>query len=39
MSVDLHGIGVLCLLVMIKAVALPLQHYRIFLFMPIFSPC
>ena len=39
MSVDLHGIGVLCLLVMVKAVALPLQHYRIFLLMPILSPC
>jgi hypothetical protein len=38
MSVDLHGIGVLSLLVMVEAVALPLQHYRIFLLIPIL-PC
>ena len=38
-SVDLHRIGVLSLLVVVEAVALPLQHNRIFLVMPILAPC
>lgn len=39
MSIDFHRIGVLSLLVVIEAVALPLQYYHIFLIMPILSPC
>ena len=38
-SVDFHGIGVLSLLVVVEAVALPVQNYRIFLVMPILSSC
>jgi hypothetical protein len=39
MSIDFHSIGVLSLLVVVEAMALPLQYYRIFLVMPILSTC